>query len=389
MTSQHPQLPFADTEYAHRIARVRSRMAELDITLLLVTASESQYYLTGFRTGSMHGFLVLALPLEGDAVWVVRKTELSNVDELAEVSWVKKGVGVADGSEPVGVLATTLADMGHASARIGVDRRSRFFHAAFQIELAECLTQSSLVDASGLIEPLRAVKSDAEIQYMRHAGAITCSSLRDGIAALLDGVTDTEIGAVITSSAIRAGSETMVGGPFVTVGERTFMAHSSWVGQSIHAGDIVNTEMACVVSQYNVPCFRVAVIGEPSRELRAFHEASEAGLAAAMKGIEPGMTSHQADALVRKTIAATGMGEYFVVRAAYGIGLAFGPGWGEDDVMSIRPDDPRVIEPGMCFHIVPALYKEGFGAVCCSMPVVVGENTLEPLLDLEPQLFVC
>ncbi len=56
--------------------------------------------------------------------------------------------------------------------------------------------------------------------------------------------------------------------------------------------------------------------------------------------------------------------------------------------MNMRPGDDRVLEPGMCFHVVPALYKEGFGAVCCSMPVVVTESGLEPLIDLEPKLFV-
>jgi Xaa-Pro dipeptidase len=388
MTNEDPRLPFTDAEYVERVTRLRARMAERDIELLLVTAPESQYYVTGFRTGSMHGFLVLALPLEGEALWVVRKTELSNVHTLAAISWVKQGVGVADGMDPVEVLSCAIADMGYSGARLGVDRQSLFFHAAYQMALGEQLPKATLLDASGLIEPLRAVKSKAELDYMHQAGTITTSSLRAGIEAVADGVTDTEVGAVITASAIRAGSEKMTGGPFVTVGVRTFLAHSSWIGQPIRTGDIVNTEMACVAAQYNVPCFRVSVIGEPSNELRALHAASEAGLAAAMEGIEPGMTSHDADALVRRVVAATGMGEYFVVRAAYGIGLAFGPGWGEDNVMSIRPHDLRVLTPGMCFHVVPALYKQGFGAVCCSMPVVLGENALEPLTDLEPRLFV-
>ena len=42
----------------------------------------------------------------------------------------------------------------------------------------------------------------------------------------------------------------------------------------------------------------------------------------------------------------------------------------------------------MTFHLVPALYKAGFGAVCCSLPVVVTETGLQPLLDLEAKLFV-
>lgn len=107
-----------------------------------------------------------------------------------------------------------------------------------------------------------------------------------------------------------------------------------------------------------------------------------------MAGIKPGMTSGEADRVVRTAVEKMGYGENFVVRAAYGIGLGFSPGWGENHVMSIRPDDPRVIEPGMCFHLVPALYKEGLGAVCCSMPIEIGENGCRPLTSIEPDLFI-
>ena len=142
------------------------------------------------------------------------------------------------------------------------------------------------------------------------------------------------------------------------------------------------------MERYHVPCFRVSVIGRPSAELARFHAASEAGLDAALNGIEPGMTSRQADAVMRQAIAKAGCGEEFVVRAAYGIGLSFGPTWGEDRLMALRPGDDRPVAPGMCFHLVPALYREGLGCVCCSMPVVVTETGLDPLLDLEAELFV-
>ena len=100
------------------------------------------------------------------------------------------------------------------------------------------------------------------------------------------------------------------------------------------------------------------------------------------------MTSHDADRVVRDAIEAERSGEFFVVRAAYGIGLGFPPAWSEDHVMSIRPNDQRVLSAGMCFHLVPALYKAGFGAVCCSLPVLVTDSGLEPLLDHEPKLYV-
>jgi Xaa-Pro aminopeptidase len=100
------------------------------------------------------------------------------------------------------------------------------------------------------------------------------------------------------------------------------------------------------------------------------------------------MTSDQGDRVVREAIKKKGLGEYFVVRAAYSIGLAFTAAWGEFHIMSIRPKDPRTLEPGMCFHLVPALYKEGFGAVCCSMPIEITGDGCRSLTSIEPKLFV-
>ncbi|MBT5415470.1 MAG: aminopeptidase P family protein, partial [Rhodospirillaceae bacterium] len=247
---------------------------------------------------------------------------------------------------------------------------------------------AAFLDASGLIERIRTIKSAPEIAVLRAVGAITATSLRAGIDLLGEGVTDREIGAVMTATAIREGGEPMPQGPFVTFGPRSFRAHSTWTGDPIPRGALVNTEMAATVDRYHVPCFRVSVIGPPSADLARFHAASEKGLEAALSQIEPGMTSDRADGIMREAIEEAGCGAEFVVRAAYGIGLSFGPTWGEDRLMALRPGDERIVEPGMCFHLVPALYREGLGCVCCSMPVVVTETGLDPLLDLEAKLFV-
>ncbi len=388
MSENIAALPFEAAEYERRVAGARARMAERGLDLLIVTGAENGYYLSGLLVGTPQVFLALVVPIEGDACWVVRQTELSNVRTMAATSWVKAGVGVPDEADPIDILTGHLKERGAERARIGIERQGWFFHADYQHRLAAALADATFLDSTGLVEGMRNVKGPAEVAYMKRAGAVTAAALRAGIEAVAEGVTDQEIGAILTATAIRAGSGPMPQGPFVTCGARSFMAHSTWAGAPIRAGELVNTEMACSVARYYAPCFRVSIVGPPSDEVKRFHGASEAGLEGALASVRAGMTSGEADAAVRGPIERAGYGEYFVVRAAYGIGLSFGPCWSEDRLMNMRPGDGRVLEPGMCFHVVPALYKEGFGAVCCSMPVVVTEAGLEPLIDLEPKLYV-
>ena len=141
-------LAFSTDEYASRVKRLRETMRHAGVDITLVTGPENQFYLTGLRTGTVHTFMVLIVPVEGDALWVVRQTELSNVETLAPVSWVKRGHGVADGESPIAVLADVLRDTGFERSVIGVDRRSYFFHTEFQHQLEVTLPEARLVDAT-------------------------------------------------------------------------------------------------------------------------------------------------------------------------------------------------------------------------------------------------
>ncbi|MCC7273670.1 MAG: aminopeptidase P family protein, partial [Alphaproteobacteria bacterium] len=354
------RLPFEPQEYARRMALLHAEMDRRGLDAVLITVPQNYYYLTGFELGAAHSLIFLVVPRTGEGAWVTRKTEQSNVRAFAPLIPVKRGYGVDDSSDYIDVLAGVLRDMGLGEGRIGVEESSLCFTIAQYRRLQQVCPRAALCDITGLVEKFRSVKSEAELAYMRRAGAISATALHACFDALHEGVTDSELAAVLIAAAIRAGSGRMGMQPFVAAGPRTFRAHASWNGSPIRRGEVINVELASQVRHYHVPTFRVFVVGAPSDEIRRMHDASEAGMRAGMAGIGPGMTSHAADRVVRDAIEKTGYGENFVVRAAYGIGIALAPGWGETpDVMAIRPDDQRVLAPGMCFHLVPALYKEG------------------------------
>lgn len=383
-------LPFSDEEYRARRERVLSAMEERGIDLLLVSSRPNYYYLTGLRAGvTVTEYLfVFALTKGGDGLWVGRRTEMSNVRALADVSWTREGAAIDDSVEPYGALAKAIVDIAGASATIGVELASAVPTPAGLETMKRVASGLHIVDSSGLIEQMRAVKSPAELDYMRAAGSISGSAIERAIGSLRSGMTDSALAANLIGEAIRLGSEPMSLGPFVSTGRRSYLAHSSWLNVPIREGDLINTEIAAVVARYNAPVFRVSVLGRPSDEVRRFHDASLAGLRAGLEHIKPAMTSHQADKVVRDAIDKAGFGEYFPVRAAYSIGIGLPPTWSENNAMSIRPGDERVLTPGMCFHLVPALYKRDLGAVCCSYPICITDAGVEPLTDIPAELFV-
>jgi Xaa-Pro aminopeptidase len=138
------QLPFDNDEHALRVARVREKMEQHHLDALLVTVPGNYFYLTGFQTGTHYSFIVLIMPRNGAAAWVLRKTELSNAQSLAAVSWVKDAHGVNDSANPIEILAAVLRNMGFAGSRICVElETSSFMRRTTSVCERSCRVQNS------------------------------------------------------------------------------------------------------------------------------------------------------------------------------------------------------------------------------------------------------
>jgi len=382
-------LPFERAEFDAREAKVRKAMRERGLDALLVVAPHNYYYLTGYQSGLSHSLTVLIFPLEGRQSWVIRKTELSNLRLLPTEVGAVDAYGVADHEDFVETLSGVLHEKGLGRARIGIDRNAMFFNIGQDMALRQRMSQAIFADGSSIVELVRRCKSPAELGYLRRAGALSAHALKSGFETLQEGMTDTQLAVNIMSAAFLSGSERMGMLPFVASGPRTAMAHATWTGQAIGPGEVINAEVAAAVARYHVPVFRVASIGRPSAEIMKMHDASQAALEAGLSTKRDGMPPGDAAAVLRRTIERAGMGEHFVVRGGYSIGIGFAPSWGEGNTLAaIKPDSVDALLPGMTFHLVPALYREGVGCVCCSMPVIVTETDVEPLAPIEARLFI-
>ncbi|MHB0705090.1 M24 family metallopeptidase [Roseomonas mucosa] len=371
-------LPFTAEEFEARRAAALTLMAERGLDVLVLSSTENIYYLTGFGSLAYAGTTLL-LGADGSGVWVIRRTELSNIRALKDVLWASEGVGVADGEAFGDVLRRTLREHFGSARRIGIEMGS--IKAGLASFLAIREAEFDCVNVSGLVESLRRVKSPAEITLLRRAGQIVAAACREGYEALRPDMTDSELAAVVTAALIRHGSDRIAQMPNVCVGPRTARAHVTWCGEAIRPGEVVNVEPAASVRDYTTPVYRMYSLGAPpaeaSRMFAACREALEAGYAT----VRPGMTAHEAARVFETVIEKAGYAEYMVTRPAYSIGGSFPPGWGEDDVAAIRRDSDLVLEAGMCFHVVPCLYRDGLGCVAASMPSVLTASGFEPLCD--------
>jgi Xaa-Pro dipeptidase len=381
-------MPFSQAEFAGRRDRVVELFKQRAIDVAVISSPANFYWLTGLSANITTHVFCLVLRADGRALWIGRRMEMSNVDALSGWCWANEAIPIDDSEDAHLKLGEALQRIAGSAGRVGMEFAAPQVSAAGMAKLKAAAPQIRFEDTSGLVESLRAIKSPAELAYLREAGAIAGAAMTAALRGLRDGASDSDLAASLLGEAIRRGSEPMAEGPYVSAGPRSFRAHSSWSSRAIRRDEVINTELAVARARYHTPVFRISVLGKASDELRRLHDASRAGLLAGLEGIGPGLTSAEADAIVREPIVRAGFGYCFTVRAAYGIGIGAAPGWGENSVVNIRPGDRRVLESGMCFHIVPALYQAAVGAVCCSMPIHITSRGVERLTAIEPELFV-
>ena len=71
----------------------------------------------------------------------------------------------------------------------------------------------------------------------------------------------------------------------------------------------------------------------------------------------------------------------------YPIGLSYPPDWGERSA-SIRTEDTTVLQAGMVFHFMPALWMDTWGLETTETILITQDGPAEPLCTIERKLFV-
>jgi Xaa-Pro dipeptidase len=378
------KLPLA--EYRRRYDAVMDSMRKLRLDGFIVRCPENICYITGHETSGYYTYQALILSAD-EPILVIRWIEEPNAFEY---SWLTQTLTVKDHQDPLAEVAALLERMSLADKRLGVELSAHFVTAAEYQRMSPLLPKATLVDASGLVEEHRMIKSEAEIEVMREAARIVEAGVRAGIDAVAPGVSEDHIAAEAHRVMIENGGEYMSLPPYILAGPRTRLSHGTWRGGRVRAGEHVYFEVSACKYRYSAAVMRSVCLGEPTSPIlrplaAAVHEGLEAGLAK----VRPGVPAEEVDTAVRSTIAKYGhgefrFGEHHKHRAAYSIGLNFPPDWGEGHIISIRQGEKRQLRPNMTFHMVPDVRIWPVIGYGCSTTFRVTETGYEELTTAFP-----
>ena len=383
VVNQGQEAVFPKAEIDARIARAQAALAAKNIDIMIVTGPENIFYLTGQQTPGYYTYQALLLSVDAAPVFIVRQLELNN---LIANSYVSDIVPYQDDADPVDVTLNLIKARGWSGKRVAIDERGWFLPIAIYKALLDNL--GSLENAAGVIEALRVVKSPAELNKIRTAATYVDDGMTAGLAKVAVGNSDNDFVSAMMGAAIAAGSEYVGMEPLASSGFRTGIPHGTWRRRKLASNDPAFLEMAGCHDRYHSALMRSAWVGKPPAEAVAMNATCQEALQAALDTVRPGATCEAVHNACQAVIDRDGFTENFKKRTGYAIGVSFAPDWGEGGVLSLFSGVTRAIEPGMVFHIPPALRIYGQFTVGVSETIIVTEDGYEALSTVPRALMI-
>ncbi|RMD91006.1 MAG: M24 family metallopeptidase [Alphaproteobacteria bacterium] len=386
---------FSRDEYLARIARTRAAMERAGIELLVTVDPSNMGWLTGYDGWSFYTPQAVLLAREGDPVWWGRGIDAPGARRTVFMEdHPHSVVGYSDDwvQNPPRHAAEELARLiearGWGGLKIGVEMDNYYYSATMHHRLVAGLPRARFLDATGLVNWCRAVKSPAEIEMIRRAARIV-EAMHERILAVAEpgmpkNVLVAEIQHQGTLGAKGYWGDYPAIVPMTPSGLDATAAHLTWDDRPLESGEATFFEIAGVHCRYHCPQSRTLFLGPPPRRYREAERAVLAGLEAGMAAARPGGRCEDVARAFTAALEAHGFSKDS--RCGYSIGMSYPPDWGER-TMSFRRGDRSVLKPGMVFHFMPALWLDD-GGLEISEPILITEDGAERLTHTPQELFV-
>ena len=377
-----PHIPA--TEYPERWRRVQAAMAAEDLDFLVAYADDRASF------GPAHArwladFPVhfepacILMPRQGEPVMLVGPESdqyALAVGRIADVR-VLRELTHPDEDYPysrIQSLTEVMAEIGGTSAarRVGLGGRG-LIGADVMAAFRAALPAAEWVDVENVLCDLRARKSPAELEVIRHAYEIAEIGLAAGVEAIAAGVAEREVAAEIDASMRRAGSEGTGIDTIVASGpnSRPILARSTF--RRIEPDDLVLLTVAPRYEGYHAAIGRVVLVGDPGPEvIRALDTAIRAQRAAA-GALRPGREGREVEAVGRGIMADAGLGQYFLYSGLHSVGVI------EFEPPIFGPSSPATLEVDMVISIDIPVFNTPWGGLRIEDGYVITATGAEPL----------
>ena len=225
------------------------------------------------------------------------------------------------------------------------------------------------------LEPMRRQKTDAELDTIRRAAAITDRAMAAFPQLARPGLTEKALAWELEKQMRADGADGMAFPIIVASGPNAAHPHHRAGERQLQEGDVIVVDMGAAVDGYMSDMTRTFHLGNtPSDTFWEIYNLTLKAQETALAEMRPGMTGAEMDSLARDVIADGGHGAHFGHSLGHGLGLEVH----EAPWLSQRYPN-LVVEAGEVATIEPGIYVSDWGGVRIEDLVLLTEDGPERL----------
>jgi Xaa-Pro aminopeptidase len=338
-----------------RLKGLREGMAQNGIGCVLIYSDVNRNYLTGFTGDESY---IVVTPDEAIFITDSRYTEQAS-KQVAGFEVRRYDSKITD--TLIGLIKSLHTDnLGFENSLMTYDMYE---------ELKTNLEGIAFIKLNGLVENLRIIKDNSEIEKIQKAANIADEAFSHMLGFIKQGMTEKEVGLELEFYMRRLGASGLSFTSIVASGSRSSLPHGTASDKVIEHGDFLTLDFGCVYEGYCSDMTRTVVIGEASKKQEEIYNIVLKANEEALKEVKPGITGAGLDMVARKIIAESGYGENF------GHGLGHGVGMQIHELPFVSSKKGSIpLKAGMVITDEPGIYLPGFGGVRIEDLVLVTGN---------------
>ena len=359
-------LPSLGELSAQRIARVREACQQQGIDDFIARDNMNIYWMTAFDDifdpDRAHALLVTP---EGATMHTDSRYSTNCLDRVERIG---SSVAIDDERKSHAVFARDIVKKEGEGRKLGIEDDITL--AEYRKVVSELEGSGiQLVETTGLVNGLRAVKDVRELARMKAAQKITDDAFSHIIEYIKPGMTELQVKIELEDFMVRHGSQGVAFESIVACGANGASPHGQAGNRIIEEGHSVVMDYGAKAFGYNADMTRTVFIGKPSDEMRAAYETIRRANETVEATIKAGVIGRDMHELAERILVEGGFGG----KMGHGLGHGLGVDVHELPYLNATYDKP--LEVGNVVTVEPGIYIAGkFGMRLEDFGVVTSEG---------------
>ena len=342
-------LHFTKEEFAERKSKVIKELKNQSLDALLMFRQESMYWLTGYDTFGFVFFQCLILTTKGDLILLTRAPDLRQAQNTSIINdiriWVDK-----DKSSPSDELKNILSELGLEKSSLGIEYEAYGLTGRNAIRLNNSLKNfATLSDKSELISYFRAVKSTAEIIYVKKAAELADNAMEAAWKYAHAGVNESKILSEMQGAIFNGGGDYPANEFIIGSGKNALLCRYQSEKRNLDKVDQLSIECAGTYKHYHSAMFRTIPIGKTNEKQKKMYEACAEALNACQNKLKPGNKVGEVFDIHANILDKFGYKNSRMNACGYSLGALFSPNWMDWPMLYTK--NPYIIQPGNIFFM--------------------------------------